>query len=333
MREEHFKSGVGCSVCSGRKVLPGYNDVSTTDPNIAQYIYPSSQAQQVTRMSCKPVTVKCPQCGCVKKQPVSSLVRRGFKCPICCSGISYPNRFMAALLTFCNISFESEKIFTWSKPYRYDFYLPDFNTIIEMNGAQHYDDNSSGWGNFEEQRERDNLKRTLSDGRVQHYLSIPATKSTLDDTKRNIISSGLLDIIGIPIPAIDWEHIALATEDKTAFLCASEWNNGNTNVANIADLLGIHKTTVVKYLKRFSDLGLCSYSPDDEREKCRQTAIAARRRPVRCINTGEEFDSIEDAAKMAGVKPNAIQNCVAKRCKHAGKDINGHALAWEYIKE
>ena len=39
-----------------------------------------------------------------------------------------------------HISFEREKVFKdcYNGLYRYDFYLPDLNTILEANGSQHY---------------------------------------------------------------------------------------------------------------------------------------------------------------------------------------------------
>ena len=37
-----------------------------------------------------------------------------------------------------NIKYISQYNPNWAKKYRYDFYLPDYNTIIECQGIQHY---------------------------------------------------------------------------------------------------------------------------------------------------------------------------------------------------
>ena len=49
---------------------------------------------------------------------------------------------MFNLLKFCDIDFIQEKSFDWDvEKYkrRYDFYIPSLNTIIELNGKQHYE--------------------------------------------------------------------------------------------------------------------------------------------------------------------------------------------------
>ena len=44
------------------------------------------------------------------------------------------------LLNKGHISFEREKVFKdcYNGLYRYDFYLPELNTVLEINGSQHY---------------------------------------------------------------------------------------------------------------------------------------------------------------------------------------------------
>ena len=94
--------------------------------------------------------------GMSKKESVANAVKQGgFVCPNCGGGISYPNRLMSAILNeyFADGEYETETIFEWSKKVpvswnpsgkmmRYDFYFPNQKIIIEMNGAQHYVENS-----------------------------------------------------------------------------------------------------------------------------------------------------------------------------------------------
>ena len=37
MRKDHYENGVGCSVCNGKTVLPGYNDVISVRPDLVLY--------------------------------------------------------------------------------------------------------------------------------------------------------------------------------------------------------------------------------------------------------------------------------------------------------
>ena len=58
---------------------------------------------------------------------------------------------------------EREKIFKdcYNGLYRYDFYLPEINSIIEVNGAQHYEPNKKFYKNkseFLKAQERDRRK-------------------------------------------------------------------------------------------------------------------------------------------------------------------------------
>lgn len=52
---------------------------------------------------------------------------------------------------------------------------------------------------------------------------------------------------------------------------------------------------------------------------------------VVCINTGESFDKIVDAAKRYNIKnPSNISDACRGVCKYAGKDKNGNPLYWRY---
>lgn len=72
-----------------------------------------------------------------------------------------------SILTELNINFISQKAFAdlksdLGKPLFFDFYLPDYNILIEYQGEQHYSYNNRGWNtkeHFESIQRRDRLKR------------------------------------------------------------------------------------------------------------------------------------------------------------------------------
>ena len=87
------------------------------------------------------ILIKCKRCGHIEEVIPSKLLTRIYNCKVCSDGISFPNRFMAALLDELHINYIPEKTFDWSDNKRYDFYLTDYNIIVEMHGKQHYTKN------------------------------------------------------------------------------------------------------------------------------------------------------------------------------------------------
>lgn len=76
-----------------------------------------------------------------------------------------------------NIKFEKQKTFEELKSdkgylYRYDFYLPDYNRLVEFDGEQHYKYNQKGWNNkeyYKETKKRDKIKNEYA---LSHNISL-----------------------------------------------------------------------------------------------------------------------------------------------------------------
>ena len=111
----------GCGVCGGRKLVKGKNDFASVYPQYLIYFVNKEDAENVTFGSGKRVLTKCPICGEERKTRIVDLINKGFSCPKCGDGVSYPNRFMYCLLKQLNIDFQREKSFIWSKDRIYDF--------------------------------------------------------------------------------------------------------------------------------------------------------------------------------------------------------------------
>ncbi len=66
-------------------------------------------------------------------------LKRGCGCPICCG--SFLEKRTAHLLEGLNLNFISQKVFPdckFKRSLRFDFYLEDYNILIECQGEQHY---------------------------------------------------------------------------------------------------------------------------------------------------------------------------------------------------
>ena len=80
------------------------------------------------------ICIICPEHGEFWQTPSHHLRNEG--CPICNF-----SKLELDIENFCknnNIKYISQYNPDWAKKYRYDFYLPDYNTIIECQGIQHY---------------------------------------------------------------------------------------------------------------------------------------------------------------------------------------------------
>ena len=94
-------------------------------------------------------------------------------------------------------------------------------------------------------------------------------------------------------------------------------NKLNNHVSNL------EWCTVSKNTQHAYDTGLC----DEARIKISES----RKKPVKCITTGEEFGSIKEAAEYYGIDNSVvITYCCKGKTKSAGR-LNGKKLCWEYI--
>lgn len=89
-------------------------------------------------------------------------IRRGFGCKSC--NFSRGERYIAAALDELEIPFETQKKFDTCRdlrPLPFDFWLPDFNILIEFQGRQHYEsfDRWGGAKSLQEVQRRDKIKR------------------------------------------------------------------------------------------------------------------------------------------------------------------------------
>lgn len=82
---------------------------------------------------------------------------------------------VAILLKEANIKYEREKTYSDLKmgKFRYDFYLPDLNIIIEVNGQQHYYEVWGGRAGLLKQQENDRKKISYALANKIIMYSIP----------------------------------------------------------------------------------------------------------------------------------------------------------------
>ena len=119
-----FKAGCRCSVCAGRKVVVGINDIATTHAEYVNFFKNKDEANKYTVGTNHNFEFIRPCCGYEKHMTFYNLIYQGFACPMCSDGISYPNKFIIELLNQVvklhpeNLKlaqYKPEKTFDWSK--------------------------------------------------------------------------------------------------------------------------------------------------------------------------------------------------------------------------
>lgn len=124
--------GVGCAVCAGKQIQPGFNDLKTTHPDIANKL--KNKSVLTTKGSWKPEVWVC-ELGHEWEAPTYVRVRDEQSCPTCSAKlkISRPEKYLQNYLGELGVVFSSNvrNIIEGEL----DIYIPSKNIAIEFNGV------------------------------------------------------------------------------------------------------------------------------------------------------------------------------------------------------
>lgn len=302
--EAHLINDKGCNVCcsSSIKVLKGYNDLATTNPSVIEYLTNKADAYIYSAGSAKKISCTCPICHTKKPIIIHKLCSKGFTCNSCSDSISYPNKFIFSLLTQLKLEFQAEKTFNWSEGKRYDFYIPELNTIIEAHGLQHYKESGHYTRTLNDEQKNDAKKEALATANgIEHYIVLDCRESSSKFIVNSIINSDIPRLFDIS--NIDWEKCDQYAISNLANIAIDMWNQGMTT-RSIAKQLGLTKITVIKYLKNANDNGKCVYDAHDEMIKS-NTRDSVK---VISLKDGKEFNSIKECAAFYGMSRSTVRN-------------------------
>lgn len=318
----------GCPICSGRRVLKGFNDLWTTHPDVASRLKDKEDGYKYSAGSNVKLSWICPDCGHEKiTTPNKMSVQKCF-CAICGHDTSYPEKFISNLLDQFGIHFEREKIFEWSNGKRYDFYLPMYNCIIETHGKQHYTNSDFSYLNgktyIEEQyNDSDKMFYAKEYGKIVHYIILDCRKSETHWIKHSVLESSLLEILQIIPETIDWDEChKFAISNLTKLIC--QMYEDNTSVNELCEEFNLCHNSIISKLKQGAQIGWCSYNPKQVIEQARREngkrIVETMSKPIIQMdkngNIISEFPSIQGAQRILSISH--IWDCIVGRRQSAG---------------
>ena len=254
----HFLNGKRCSYCRKQQKLHPKDSLAYNYSQIAKMIAISENGitfedcYKITCHSHKKFYFQCLDCGNISKnkKELNNIIIQGYSCEFCSDGLPITEKFMANILKQLDEDFITQlnkSDFSWCGYFRYDFYLPKYNMIIEINGLQHYEDKSKNgsWDNLEQVQWNDLFKYKCAKNHVDNYIVIDCRYSTLEWMKKNIIKE-----LGeyFDLSNINWK---LAWEESQNSLCVKAWKLHKEGLSNkeISKKLKISNGTICRWIK------------------------------------------------------------------------------------
>lgn len=283
-----------CPYCINQKIKRGYNDIATTNKEMFSMIIDKDFTYTHHDASPEVTDFSCPFCGFIIKKSPHYVKYHGLRCPRCSSGYSYGERFMMNLLDALHIKYitqYSSKNAKWCGSYKYDFYLNDFDYIIEIHGMQHYKDTI--WNTYKDEHLNDLAKESLAVENVKKYIVIDVKKSEFKYIKNSIINSNLINDLKFCKDNVDWNGIQKKSIAPIIEKIADRYNNYSKNISELSKLFHLSNPTIVFYLKEASLLNMVDYNPEEKREQIlrKNHAMNSERgsKPLMCLEDHRVF--------------------------------------------
>lgn len=145
-----------------------------------------------------PIRIRCNNCGFIRDIKPPAFLESGY-CPKCGDKSSRGEKAIAQFLTEHGIQFETQKYFKdWDIGIHYfDFYVPQFNLVIEYHGRQHYEYVEyfhHTLTEFNERCQKDNEKKQAA---LEHGLNYVSISHKLY-SQLNVILPKIFDSTTIP---------------------------------------------------------------------------------------------------------------------------------------
>lgn len=270
-----------CPFCSGRKANIGSNDITIVAPWMIKFFQGGyNEAKLYLPHSSQKIYPICPICHRVRKRKISIntiFTTKSIGCD-CKGGISYPNRFMYKLLKLLGVDFICEYCPEWSNPYRYDFFIPSKNVIIEMDGGIGHGKKIIQHSKLtiNETKERDVLKDKLAKEHRILVIRIDCDKSDQLYISQQINKKLSMFFV---LENVNYKLCdEFAQKNIVKEICDFYEFSKPISIKEIANKFNCGTTTVCRYLHKGAELGWCHYNRDE----------AEQNRILKCSNSNKK---------------------------------------------
>lgn len=181
-------SGFGCLYCARKNTAISNTKSKEEFVKKANKVHEKGEfiyEDGVYRGGKKKIKIKCKNGHVFYRIPNNHL--KGQRCPCCKYVASKGESKIIKTLRTLNVDFIPQKTFEDCKDINqllFDFYLPDYNLLIEYHGKQHYKPIKffGGKKKFAKQQRRDKIKKDYALNNRIHFLEIPYTeKNNIED--------------------------------------------------------------------------------------------------------------------------------------------------------
>ena len=185
---EFILKGCGCSMCGDDKIKEKLGKTHEQYVQELKMKNPDIEVLGTYINAITPILYKCLKDG-YEWYAIPSNVLFGYGCPRC--NESSGERKIRQWMEKHNIDYIYQYKFDNCcdvNPLPFDFYLPDYNTVIEYQGGQHYRPVAifGGQQAFEKQQKHDNIKREYCKNNNINLLEIPHFKN-VDEELNNFL--------------------------------------------------------------------------------------------------------------------------------------------------
>ena len=326
-----------CNPSAIKHVIKGINDIATTNPELVHLFKNKEDAYKYKKWSKQYTWYICPCCGNEYYLQIQNVTKAGkVPCDICNDGFSYPNKFMANLLSQLNISYEKEYSPDWISPKKYDFYfqINNKNYIVEMDGGLGH---GNSFGKPFQKHLDDGItidkykdKMAKNHGISVIRINCNYTSKRFEYITNSIFNSYLAELFDLN--AIDFKKCDLASNDNIFKAVLIDLQNGlyDTKVLSRKHKLG--ESTIRNYINTAIESNIILQKDVNQyRFESRKKKISdSKNQKVLCIETNEIFDSYKDANKKYRA---ALSQYFNKNGKSSGKLPDGTKLTWKKLNE
>lgn len=261
-----------------------FHRIALLKPYLIDYVEDKELFYSLSSGSRKKIWIKCPYCGYRDYLNARVFCKRVNPCKVCGDGVSYPEKFISCMLKQLNIKYKKDIAFEWSDDRKYDFYF-EFNNkkiIIETNGSQHYKKEFERIGEeartLEKEIENDIYKEKIAKKYIDYYIKLECSESNKTHIVNSIYNSDLYIIFKEVFDKINFDECDYFAINNSIFrdVC-NLWNSNDTiTTTDISNELNLDIGTVIKYLKRGNEHGICNYSNEIGKERGKIKAIKTR---------------------------------------------------------